>query len=81
WQQTSKYRELIGIAEEIVACARSTLKKPLTARSKDLVGDLTIAGLRQEIDHYCLLADRVIDQTRRRVIDGEQVPNAEKVYS
>lgn len=81
WQQTSKYRELIGIVEEVVACARSTLKKPFNTRGKDLVGDLTIAGLRQEIDHYCRLADRVIDQTRRRVIDGEQVPNAEKVYS
>lgn len=81
WQQTSKYRELIGIAEEVVACARSALKKPFTARSKNLVGDLTIAGLHREIDHYCLLADRVIDQTRRRVMDGEQVPNAEKVYS
>jgi IS5 family transposase len=81
WQQTTKYHELIGIAEEVVACARSTLKKPLKARGKDLVGDLTIAGLRKEIDHYCGLADRVIDQTRRRVIDGEQVANAEKVYS
>jgi IS5 family transposase len=80
-QQTSKYRELIGIAEEVVACARSMLKKPPNARGKHLVGDLTIAGLRTEIDHYCGLADRVIDQTRRRVIDGEQVPNADKVYS
>jgi IS5 family transposase len=81
WQQTAKYRELVGIAKEVVTCARSALKKTRNARGKDPVGDLAIAGLRTEIDHYCGLADRVIDQTRRRVIDGEQVPNAEKVYS
>ena len=79
-QQTAKYRELIGIAEEVAACARSALEKH-TTRGKDLVRDLAIAGLRKEIDHYCGLADRVIDQARRRVIEGEQVPNAEKVYS
>jgi IS5 family transposase len=80
-QQTVKYRELIAIAEEVVACARAALAKRPNARGKDLVGDLAIAGLRQEIDHYCGLADRVIDQARRRVVEGEQVPNAEKVYS
>ena len=80
-QQTAKYRELIAIAEEVVACARSALGKRPDARGKDLVSDLAIAGLREEIAHYCGLADRVIDQARRRVIDGEQVPNGEKIYS
>jgi transposase, IS5 family len=80
-QQTAKYRELIGIAEEVVASARSALEKRSNARGKDLVSDLAIDGLRKQIGHYCGLADRVIDQTRRRVIEGEQVPNAEKIYS
>lgn len=78
-QQTAKYRELISIAEEVVACARSVLAKH--PRGKGLFSDLAIAGLLKQIDHYCGLADRVIDQTRRRVIEGEQVANAEKVYS
>jgi IS5 family transposase len=80
-QQTDKYRELIGITEEVVAGARSALADLRAARGKDLFGDLAIAGLRDEIAHYCSLADRVIDRARRRVIDGEQVPAAEKVYS
>lgn len=80
-QQTLKYRELIAIAEEVVACARSALEKFRAMRGKGSVGDLTIAGLLDEIGHYCGLADRVIDQARRRVIEGEQVPTAEKVYS
>jgi IS5 family transposase len=81
WQQTGKYRELIGIAEEVVACARSTLNDPRNRRGKDLFSTLAIEGLRQDIGHYCGLADRVIDQARRRVLEGEQVPNAEKIYS
>jgi IS5 family transposase len=37
WQQTGKYRELIAIAEQVVACARSALKDPRNARGKGLV--------------------------------------------
>jgi len=79
-QQTAKYRELISIAEQVVACARSTLQES-NARGRGLFCDLAIAGLRHEIGHYCRLADRVIGQARRRVIDGEQVPTAEKIFS
>jgi hypothetical protein len=42
---------------------------------------MTIEVLGEEIAHYCGLAARVIDQARRRVLDGEQVPTAEKIYS
>ena len=79
--QTGKYRELIAIAEQVVVCGRSALEDPRNARGKDLFSDLAIRGLREEIGHYCGLADRVIDQARRRVVEGEQVPNAEKIYS
>ncbi len=80
-RQTGKYRELIGIAEEVVECARSALRDTRNTRGKDLLSDLAAEELRQEIDRYCGLGDRVIDQARRRVIEGEQVPNAEKIYS
>jgi hypothetical protein len=42
---------------------------------------MTIDALRDEIEHYCGLGERVIDQVRRRVLDGEQVPNAENIRS
>ncbi len=38
-------------------------------------------ALRKEIDYCCELGDRVIEQARRRVLQGEQVPTAEKIYS
>jgi IS5 family transposase len=43
--------------------------------------DLVIGELRRKIDHYCQLGLRVIDQSSRRVLKGEQVPTEEKIYS
>jgi transposase, IS5 family len=80
-RQTLKYRQLIGITEEVVNNTRKVLQQTRKARGKDLAADLTIAELRKEIAHYCELGDRVIDQARRRVLQEEQVPNAEKIYS
>lgn len=37
--------------------------------------------LEQEMSDFCALGRRVIDQARRRVIHGEQVPNEEKIFS
>jgi len=45
-----------------------------------VVAGLAIEQLRQQIASFCGLADRVIDQTRRRVIAGEVVPAEQKVY-
>jgi len=80
-QQTGTYRELIGIAEEVVERARSALRRTRKVRGKDLLSELAIEALRKDIEHYCGLGDRVIDQARRRVLGEEQVPNAEKIYS
>ena len=80
-RQTEKYRQLIGITEEVVNSARKVLQQTRKARGKNLIAAMAIGELRKEIDHYCGLGDRVIDQARRRVLQEEQVPNAEKIYS
>src|SRR6516162_4071473 len=79
--QAGTYRELIGIAEEVVESARTALRQTAKARGKDMIADLAIAETRKEIEHFCDLGARVIDQSRRRVLNGEQVPTAEKLYS
>jgi IS5 family transposase len=79
--QTGTYRELIGIAEEVVASARQVLESTSNVRGMDLLANLVIEEIRKEIEEYCRVGSRVIDQARRRVLDGEQVPNAEKIYS
>jgi IS5 family transposase len=80
-RQTKKYRQLIRITEEVVNSARKVLERTQKARPRNLLAELNISELRKKIDHYCELADRVIDQARRRVLEGEQVPNAGKIFS
>jgi IS5 family transposase len=80
-QQQDKYRQLIGITQQVVHNARGVLEKTKDQCAVDLMDDLVIGELRRKIDHYCQLGARVIDQSRRRVLEGEQVPNAEKIYS
>jgi IS5 family transposase len=80
-QQTGTYRALIGIAEEVVGNARMALEKTRKMRGKDTFADMAIEELRRQVEHFCELGNRVIDQARRRVLDGEQVLNSEKVYS
>ncbi len=79
--QTATYRELIGIAEEVIESARAALRRTRKARGQDMITELAIAETRKEIEHFCALGARVTDQSRRRVLNGEQVPTVEKLYS
>src|SRR4029077_7450751 len=56
-------------------------RSPATVPGWALLPAMTVDAIRDEIAHYCRLGEQVIDQARRRVLDGEQVPNAEKIYS
>jgi IS5 family transposase len=80
-EQTGTYRELIGIAEEVVDSARMALERTSKLRGKDLLADVAIEEIRKDIECYCGLGRSVIDQARRRALNGEQVPNAEKIFS
>ena len=80
-QQRDKYRQLIGITQQVVHQARGVLEKTKDQCAVDLMDDLVIGELRRQIDHYCQLGARLIDQSRRRVLEGEQVPTEEKIYS
>src|SRR6202521_2829815 len=79
-QQETKYRELLRITGQVVHNARHIVEQTKSLGGIDAVASLVIDQLRREISSYCDLADRVMDQTRRRVIDGEEVPSDEKVY-
>jgi len=80
-QQEPKYRELLRITEQVLANARQVEKKAARGKGMDVMSRAKVDSLCQEITRYCELGNRVIDQTRRRVIEGEQVPAEEKVYS
>jgi len=80
-QLVPKYRQLIHTTDQVVGNAREVLKKTEAVHSIDLMTDIAIKAVRKQIDHYCGLGDRVIDQARRRVLNQEQVPNEEKIFS
>jgi IS5 family transposase len=80
-QQETKYRELLRITTQVVQNARQVVEQAQGIEGIDVVAGLVIEQLRKQIASYCGLADRVIDQTRRRVIEGEVVPAEQKVYS
>ncbi|MBI4591037.1 MAG: ISNCY family transposase [Candidatus Rokubacteria bacterium] len=79
-QQRRKYQDLLAVTAEVVAAARTVAAQAPAAAGDPLAATL-VAGLGAEIDALCALADRVLDQTRRRVLQGEEVPVGEKLFS
>ncbi|HET7877072.1 MAG TPA: ISNCY family transposase [Methylomirabilota bacterium] len=78
--QRRKYHDLLAVTAEVVAAARGVAARAPAAADDPLTAAL-VAGLGAKIAHCCALADRVLDQTRRRVLAGEPVPVAEKLFS
>jgi transposase, IS5 family len=50
-------------------------------RGETVTDAMKIDAIRDEIAYYCRLGEQVADQARRRALDGEQVPNDEKIFS
>ncbi len=69
----ASYRCMIRATEEVCQAARSVAER--VARVEDTT------PLREELLAVLPLVERVIDQSRRRVLEGERVPAAEKIVS
>jgi transposase, IS5 family len=80
-QQVRTYRQLLTITQEVLTNARRTLEATARSRANTPTDVLTVEELRKDLTDYCSLGDRVVDQARRRILDGEQVPASEKLYS
>ncbi len=83
--RTLKYRELIRIVEAVIRDGQGLVKtaRKALARTKKPMSETTVARiekLSKEIEEYCQRGSQVVDQTRRRVLQGEQVPSEAKVY-
>jgi IS5 family transposase len=76
------YRSLLKIARGVVENARGVHRaaKNVSADLDPMVG-LRVDGLLWEIEHYAALADHVIDQARRRVLENETLAADKKIYS
>jgi len=64
----------LDLASDLVEKAKETLSG---ISPSDIVVDLKIEKILRYIDH----AERQIDQIRRRVVDGKNIPHNEKVFS
>ncbi len=71
------YRDLLKVTVEVIGWARAAVGL-LCAGA--LPGDFA-TRLSAEIARYADLGDRVVDQTKRRVLDKEKVPAVQKVLS
>ena len=80
-QQTPKYRELIPISERVVNHAESVIAAAKRVRKVEEITRAVIDAICQQITDLCARGVRVIDQTRRRVWQGETVPVEEKLDS
>jgi IS5 family transposase len=81
-KRRGKYRDLLTITYEVVQRAGAVAERAKSIiPSLDFLEAALLENLRQEIEHYRGLAVRVMDQTRRRVLEGEKVPVSEKIFS
>jgi IS5 family transposase len=75
------YKRLIGLAQKTVAYGRAALDALAANQCVSFEEMLAAAEHAAQLSEFIPLAERVIDQSRRRVLLGEDVPADEKVLS
>ncbi len=78
------YRNLLGVTEEVHACGltvRESLRLPEVLADLDSRQELKARAIASRLDRFLPLVQRVMEQTRRRVVEGQSVPAAEKLVS
>ncbi len=71
------YKDLVGAVRDTLGYVQDALSKLSDATSHSLEFEIW----RSDVSHYTPLIKQVIDQTCRRVFQGEKVPAAEKIFS
>lgn len=74
-QMQQAYGRLIETSRAVVAQTRQVLETLKTTTGQK------VASVRQNLEQYVSLVEQVIEQTNRRVIQGESVPASEKIVS
>lgn len=80
-QRKPLYVDLLRVTHKTILGAEDMASMLDQVKATDTMKVLQTAALAYEMRHYVKLTRRVIDQTQRRVLGGEQVPAAEKVVS
>lgn len=75
------YRDLLRVTKATVRSATRIASELDTLKTHDIGALVRAEVLAKSLRHYCKLAERVIDQTQRRVLRGQSVPAHEKIVS
>lgn len=78
------YRDLLAVTAEVYGHGlkvREILRDHEVLNSLGFWESLVASGVAADLDRFLPLTPRVIDQTQRRVLNGESVPAAEKIVS
>ncbi len=76
--RTAAYRDLLKVAKQVLEDGRSVREQLAALPGEDR---LLAEGLREELDGVLAQFPQVLEQCRRRVLDGEAVPANEKIVS
>ena len=80
-QQVPKYRHLITLTTKVLAAARAVAAAAIAAPGPDPLTGIQVDALATEIAAYGERIEQVIAQARRRVLQGETVATADKLFS
>lgn len=79
--QKKKYKDILKISGKTIGYANGAIEELKKTVFEDPIEDRIAFNLREELKHYVSLAEKVVDQAERRVINGEKVEAAEKIFS
>ena len=77
----NQYRDLLTVTEATLSHAQRVAAELKSVKAIDVMQVVKAECLVQELNRVIPLGKRVVDQTRRRVMNGEIVPAQEKVVS
>lgn len=80
-QRKRSYRDLLRVAAETYRYAVEVREVLEASHEVGIMEGAALRGIAYELDHYLPLMEQVMEQTRRRVVQGESVPAAEKIVS
>jgi IS5 family transposase len=78
------YRDLLKVARETIDSADEVTRvidRAIQEVAMELLPKIKLGAIGKEITHYIPLARQVVEQTQRRVLQGESVPSGEKLVS
>jgi len=80
-QQRRKYQDLLKVTQEVIDKSRQVVGKIDKIQFLDSTKAAKCKALRDEVVHYCDLAEKVVNQASRRVLQEENVTADEKIVS